>query len=209
MLAHGSGFDALIPPAAASAAHSIPRRRARRRWSSAVTSFHFLFAQQPFLLAKHNPQLLQGPKYSTAGWVLGGLYGSGTFSRHGPGIYRHSRLPLHRWVLQRVPLVARERRQVHACPLVHGPQPAEGSSRGARSRQELNVGGRDYPNHLSNVPCPLPRRIERVRMSIASPHHAAFPKWQEGRHPHCHFRGLLRLHSRYGLWEACTFKISR
>src|SRR6516164_5516766 len=25
-----------------------------------------------------------------------------------------------------------------------------------------------------------------------------FPKWQEGRHPHCHFRGLLKLHSRYG-----------
>ncbi len=24
-------------------------------------------------------------------------------------------------------------------------------------------------NHLSNVPCPLPRRIERVRLSIASP----------------------------------------
>ena len=23
----------------------------------------------------------------------------------------------------------------------------------------------------------------------------AFPKWQEGRHPHCHFRGLHRLHS--------------
>src|SRR5262249_33338036 len=30
------------------------------------------------------------------------------------------------------------------------------------------------------------------------PAQAAFPKWQEGRHPHCHFRGLLRLHSRYG-----------
>src|SRR5205807_10561996 len=30
------------------------------------------------------------------------------------------------------------------------------------------------------------------------PARAAFPKWQEGRHPHCHFRGLLRLHSRYG-----------
>jgi len=29
------------------------------------------------------------------------------------------------------------------------------------------------------------------------PTQAAFPKWQEGRHPHCHFRGLLRLHSRY------------
>ena len=26
-----------------------------------------------------------------------------------------------------------------------------------------------YPNHLSDVPCPLPRRIERVRVSIASP----------------------------------------
>src|SRR5689334_472459 len=30
------------------------------------------------------------------------------------------------------------------------------------------------------------------------PARAAFPKWQEGRHPHCHFRGLLRLHSHYG-----------
>ena len=27
----------------------------------------------------------------------------------------------------------------------------------------------DYPNHLSDVPCPLPRRIERVRVSITSP----------------------------------------
>jgi hypothetical protein len=30
------------------------------------------------------------------------------------------------------------------------------------------------------------------------PARAAFPNWQEGRHPHCHFRGLLGLHSRYG-----------
>ena len=30
------------------------------------------------------------------------------------------------------------------------------------------------------------------------PTHAAFPKWPEGRHPHCHFRGLLGLHTRYG-----------
>ena len=30
------------------------------------------------------------------------------------------------------------------------------------------------------------------------PARTAFPKWPEGRHPHCHFRGLLRLHSRYG-----------
>ena len=27
----------------------------------------------------------------------------------------------------------------------------------------------DYPNHPSDVPCPLPRRIERVCVSIASP----------------------------------------
>jgi hypothetical protein len=30
------------------------------------------------------------------------------------------------------------------------------------------------------------------------PTSVAFPKRQEGQHPHCHFRGLLRLHSRYG-----------
>ena len=30
---------------------------------------------------------------------------------------------------------------------------------------------------LPVVPRPLPRRIERVRMPIASPHHTAFPKW--------------------------------
>src|SRR5262249_3632968 len=34
---------------------------------------------------------------------------------------------------------------------------------------------------------------------IASwPEKSAFPKWQEGRHPHCHFRGLRSLSSRYG-----------
>jgi hypothetical protein len=27
----------------------------------------------------------------------------------------------------------------------------------------------DYPHHLPNVPCPLPRRIDRVHLSIASP----------------------------------------
>src|SRR6266516_7420295 len=48
------------------------------------------------------------------------------------------------------------------------------------------------------MPCPLPRWIERVPYVDCFPAHAAFPKWQEGRHPHCHFRGLLRLHSRYG-----------
>src|SRR5262249_21251043 len=30
------------------------------------------------------------------------------------------------------------------------------------------------------------------------PTRAAFPKWQEGPHPHCHLRGLLRLPRRCG-----------
>jgi hypothetical protein len=29
-------------------------------------------------------------------------------------------------------------------------------------------GSPDYSNHLSDVPCPLPQRIKRVHMSIAS-----------------------------------------
>ena len=43
-----------------------------------------------------------------------------------------------------------------------------------------------------------PGGSKRVHVSIASPSHAAFPKLWVGRHPHCPFRGLLRLHSRYG-----------
>ena len=33
---------------------------------------------------------------------------------------------------------------------------------------------------------------------LCFPARTAFPKWQEGRHPHCHAHSLLRLHSRYG-----------
>ena len=43
-----------------------------------------------------------------------------------------------------------------------------------------------------------PGGSERVHASVASPFHAAFPGRKAGRHPHHHFRGLLRLHSRYG-----------
>jgi hypothetical protein len=43
-----------------------------------------------------------------------------------------------------------------------------------------------------------PGGSERVRLSVASPSRAAFPVSQPGRHPHLHYRGLLRLHSRYG-----------
>jgi hypothetical protein len=48
-----------------------------------------------------------------------------------------------------------------------------------------------------------PGGSKRVHVSIASPFHAAFPKLWVGRHPHCPFRGLLRLHSRYGP-HACS-----
>ena len=37
-----------------------------------------------------------------------------------------------------------------------------------------------------------------VHVSVASPSRAAFPDIQAGRRPRLHFRGLLRLHSRYG-----------
>ncbi len=43
-----------------------------------------------------------------------------------------------------------------------------------------------------------PGGSERVHTSVASPSRAAFPNRQAGRHPQLHFRGLLRLHSRYG-----------
>jgi len=51
---------------------------------------------------------------------------------------------------------------------------------------------------------PFQRAVPTTPADRASAHvdcfpaHTAFPKWQEGRHPHCHYRGLLRLHSRYG-----------
>ena len=45
----------------------------------------------------------------------------------------------------------------------------------------------------------LPEVAEKRANKVASfPAHAAFPKWPEGRHPHCHFRGLPELHLRYG-----------
>jgi len=43
-----------------------------------------------------------------------------------------------------------------------------------------------------------PGGSRRVHLSVASPSHATFPVTQPGRHPRHHFRGLLRLHSRYG-----------
>jgi hypothetical protein len=51
---------------------------------------------------------------------------------------------------------------------------------------------------------PLPRRIEWVRASIASPLMLPSPVIQAGRQPHHHFRGLLRLHSHYGPLDCST-----
>ena len=52
---------------------------------------------------------------------------------------------------------------------------------------------------LPYMPSPLPRRICSVRVSLTSLAVAAFPVSESGRHPHQLFRGLLSVHSRYGL----------
>jgi hypothetical protein len=67
---------------------------------------------------------------------------------------------------------------------------------------------RPLPSPLTGLPRlpepPFRRAVPTTPADQAGAHvdcfpaRAAFPKWQEGRHPHCHFRGLLRLHSRYG-----------
>jgi len=49
-----------------------------------------------------------------------------------------------------------------------------------------------------------PGGSRRALMSVASPSRAAFPVSQAGRHPHLHFRGLLRLHSCYGPSDCST-----
>ena len=67
---------------------------------------------------------------------------------------------------------------------------------------------RPLPSHQTGLPRlpepPFRRAVPTTPADRAGAHvdcfpaHAAFPVWQAGRHPHCHFRGLLRLHSRYG-----------
>src|SRR3954452_9039813 len=49
------------------------------------------------------------------------------------------------------------------------------------------------------MPCPLPRRTRTGARVGCFPVCTAFPETQAGRRPRLHFRGLLRLHSRYGL----------
>src|SRR5215213_304910 len=62
----------------------------------------------------------------------------------------------------------------------------------------------DDPHHPSTVPCPVPRRIEAGACVDCFPAHTAFPVSQAGRHPHLHFRDLLRLHARYGPLDCST-----
>jgi hypothetical protein len=50
------------------------------------------------------------------------------------------------------------------------------------------------------MPSSLPRWIQPVLIGFF-PVHAAFPEFQAGRHPQLHFRGLLKVHSRYGLQD--------
>ena len=90
---------------------------------------------------------------------------------------------------------------------------AQRHRRGSRNRSfvrgdrlDKRVGGSDHVLDL----VPLDRRLQRcggsgrVQMSVAPPSHAAFPVIQAGRHPRRHFRGLLRLHSRYGPPDCST-----
>jgi hypothetical protein len=49
----------------------------------------------------------------------------------------------------------------------------------------------DYAHHPSNVPCPIPRRIETGACVDCFPAHAAFPVSQAGRHPQLHFRDAM------------------
>jgi hypothetical protein len=61
-----------------------------------------------------------------------------------------------------------------------------------------------YPHHLSGVPCPTTPADRTGAFVDFFPIRVAFPVLQAGRHPHLYFRGLLRLHSRYGPSDCST-----
>ena len=52
---------------------------------------------------------------------------------------------------------------------------------------------------LRCMPMPLPRRNRKVPASFSSFTAAAFPQFGDGRLPHYSYRGLLSIHSRFGL----------
>jgi hypothetical protein len=78
----------------------------------------------------------------------------------------------------------------------------------SRQCRRLQATLRPLPSHQTGLPrlpeSPFRRAEPTTPADRAGAHidcfpaHAAFPLWQGGRHPHCHFRGPLRLHSGYG-----------
>src|SRR5262249_36051469 len=91
-----------------------------------------------------------------------------------------------------------------ALPGLNAPTTLSDSRRGRRLKQRL--GRYPRPQRVSpyNHEPPFRRAVPTTPADQASARvdyflaHAAFPKWQEGLHPHCHFRGLLRLYACYG-----------
>jgi len=86
-------------------------------------------------------------------------------------------------------------------PAFDAPTTLSDSRNGRRLLRRL----RPQPSPITGLPRlpepPFRRAVPTTPADRAGAHvdcfpaHAAFPKWQEGRHPHCHFRGLHRLHS--------------
>jgi hypothetical protein len=78
----------------------------------------------------------------------------------------------------------------------------------SRQCRRLQATLRPLPSHMTGLPrLPEPpfQRAEPTTPADRAgarvdyfPAHAAFPHTSEGRHPHCHFRGLLGLHTRFG-----------
>ena len=92
-----------------------------------------------------------------------------------------------------------------ALPGLNGRMALSDSRPARRARHGVGgaTSGRNGPPPITRTTFPTcrahyPGGSERVHASVASPFHAAFPDRQAGRHPQLHFRGLLRLHSRYG-----------
>ena len=53
--------------------------------------------------------------------------------------------------------------------------------------------------HFAYMPSPIPRQDEWNLFAHVIPSISAFPRTGVGRLLHCRFRGLLSVHSRYGL----------
>ena len=54
------------------------------------------------------------------------------------------------------------------------------------------------PRYLPDVPSSLPRWTRQVLLTVSSLPASAFPVYRTGLRPQLYFRGLLKVHSRYG-----------